>query len=562
MDINASIIDQQVRGLVTQHQASLEGDEDKLKSMAFVLLCIKTKLDIDDVDALECLTDGGQDADIDGIHVGDVRDNEFIITLFQGKYKRNLDGQAGYPANSIKKIIGTVGAIFDPDKHLSLREGRGQLGNLKEIIEEVRSLVRDGNIPIVRVVLCNNGQRWQSDGDELIRNSGLGAQVTWEHLNHERLVQMLQRRKSVDDELQLAGKGVVEEFNFRRVLIGKVPVREIKALFDRHGDLLLERNIRRYLGLYENRVNSAIRSTLSDSSRRPNFYFYNNGITVTCTKFRHNALQQENWRVQIDDLQIINGGQTCKTIQKTLQDAPNEDYSASYVLLRLYELGAADRDIISDITYATNSQNPVDLRDLKSNDEIQRKLEVGIQALGYEYKRKRDSTTAGPNTITTSVAAEAIFSVWRRKPHQAKFRRSELFGDFYDEIFRSDLNAAQVVMAVLIFRMVENERKRPSSPNVPRYVSYASYFLAMLVGAELLKKNGINHVAGVDHRNFTQLQRDFESNKSSLYLAAQQPLDAALLSLGISNATSLQRLSASFRRGDLLEELKKAGAIK
>ena len=30
-----------------------------------------------------------------------------------------------------------------------------------------------------------------------------------------------------------------------------------------------------------------------------------------------------------------------------------------------------DEEIVQDITYATNSQNPVDLRDLKSNDKIQ-----------------------------------------------------------------------------------------------------------------------------------------------------------------------------------------------
>lgn len=561
MDINASIIDQQVRGLATQHQSTLEGDEGKRHSAAFVLLCIKTKLDIDDTDALECLTDGGGDQDIDGIHVADVRDNEFVITLFQGKYKKDLDGRAGYPANSIKKLIGTVGAIFDPDKQISLHQGRPGTGDLKAIIEEVRSLVRDGNIPIVRVILCNNGQKWGKDGDELIQNSGLGSQVTWEHLNHERLVQMLQRRKSVTDELQLEGSGVVEQFNYRRVLIGKIPVTEIKSLFDRHGDLLLERNIRRYLGMHENRVNSAIRWTLIDQSRRPNFYFYNNGITIICSKFRHNALQKENWNVQIEDLQIINGGQTCKTIQKTLQDFPNEDYSTSFVLLRLYELGASDHDIISDITYATNSQNPVDLRDLRSNDEIQRKLEIGLKDLGYDYKRKRDSSTAGPNTITTSVAAEATFAVWRRKPHQAKFRRSELFGDYYDEIFRPDINAAQVILAVLIFRAVENERRRPSSATPPRYLPYASYFLAMLMGAELLKANNVQKISAVDHRNFSQLHQYFETNKAALYAAAQKPLDAALASLGVSDATSLQRLSASFRRGDLLEELKKAGAI-
>src|ERR1700678_1374558 len=113
MDINASIIDQRVRGLAEAHAARLDGDEDKRRSAAFVLLCIKTVLDLDDDEAFECLTDGGQDAGIDGIHVGDVEDGEFVVTLFQGKYKRDLEGQAAYPTNAVEKIVLSVRALFD-----------------------------------------------------------------------------------------------------------------------------------------------------------------------------------------------------------------------------------------------------------------------------------------------------------------------------------------------------------------------------------------------------------------------------------------------------------------
>ncbi|HSO00587.1 MAG TPA: AIPR family protein [Candidatus Nanopelagicales bacterium] len=553
MDINASIVDQRVRGLAETYKDRLSGDDDKRRSSAFLLLCIKTVLDLDEEEAFERLTDGSGDADVDGLDVGDLRDGEFVVTLFQGKYRRDLSGQSGFPANSVKKIVGTVGALFDPDKPLTLG------AELRPKVEELRSLVRDGNIPLVRVVLCNNGQRWGADGDEVIKNARLPPEVSWEHVNHDRIIRMLQRRRDVDDELRLHGKAIVEDFNFRRVLIGKIPVAEIKELFDRHGDLLLERNIRRYLGLYENRVNRGIRETLADAKRRTNFYFYNNGITIVCSKFRYNALQSENWKVRVENLQIIHGGQTCKTIQQVLGELPDENYDQTFVLLRLYELGDTDDVIVGDITYATNSQNPVDLRDLKSNDDIQQKLDIGIRDLGYEYKRKRDTVSPGASTITAGVAAEAVLAVWRRKPHQAKFRRSELFGDYYDEIFRKDLNAAQVILAVLIFRMVETERRRPST-TAPRYVSYASYFLAMLVGAGLLERKG-SRLDQVDHRNFAELRGEFESAQAQLYQQARSKLDDALARLGITEASSLQRLSAAFRRGDLLEELKTAGYL-
>ena len=158
---------------------------------------------------------------------------------------------------------------------------------------------------------------------------------------------------------------------------------------------------------------------------------------------------------------------------------------------------------MTDITYATNSQNPVDLRDLRSNDEIQKKLEIGMKDLGYAYKRQREEGGGGSSVITSSIAAEATLAVWRERPHQAKFRRKEHFGKLYEDIFK-DLNAAQAILAVLIFRDVENERKRPSSQTPPAFMPYASHYISMLVGRDLLHDQGVGFKE-VSHRNFPEL---------------------------------------------------------
>jgi hypothetical protein len=200
------------------------------------------------------------------------------------------------------------------------------------------------------------------------------------HVNHERLVALMQRRKPIDAQLRLSGKAIVENFDFRRVLIRKLPVSEIKGLFDAYGDALLDRNIRRYLGLRGNRVNAGIHETLADPAGRTNFYFFNNGITAICTKFSHNALQAEDWVLSTEGLQIVNGGQTSKTIQLALKELPGHDFSTTFVLLRLYEISPQDA-IINNITFATNSQNPVDLTDLHSNDPVQDRLAMGLKDL-------------------------------------------------------------------------------------------------------------------------------------------------------------------------------------
>ncbi len=180
------------------------------------------------------------------------------------------------------------------------------------------------------------------------------------------------------------------------------------------------------LGLTGNRVNQAISDTLNRLDEQGNSYFHNNGITLICSKFSHNALQGENYQVKVQGLQVTNGGQTCKTIQMTLAGQLPFSTTAS-LLVRLCELPGEEQDLIRNITYATNSQNPVDLRDLRSNDERQRRLDVSISSLGYQYRRQRGEPAAKPTDITSATAAEAVLSVWRKRPNQAAFSVERTF---------------------------------------------------------------------------------------------------------------------------------------
>jgi hypothetical protein len=547
MSLNLSIIDQRVGKLAEDHHDALGGgDEDRLRSKAFVLLVASTVLDIPIAEALDLLTDGGHDAAMDALHVGDVLDGEFVVTLFQGKYKRRQDGEATFPANEIGKLIHTVAALFDPGKPFDARP------DVLVRVEELRSLVRDGHLPVVRVILCNNGQRWGKDGQALIDASGLPPeQVQWDHVNHDTLVSLLQRPTAVDDQLQLVGEAVIEEFDFCRVLVGKTRVTELARLFERHGDRLLERNIRRYLGLRSNRVNKGIAETLRSRKKRKNFYFFNNGITLTCSKFRHNALQGGDYLAKLETLQVINGGQTCHTIQRTLAQLPDEDFSQTFVLVRVYELDDSERELVPAITYATNSQNPVELRDLRANDEVQVKLETGLLNLGYVYARKREETQS-PDAITPARAAEAVLAVWRRQPHVARFHQNQLFGNLYERIFDESLTPAQVVVAMRILERTERMCRQANLAKAPRFLPYAAHFLAMLVGEELLERLE----AQVSHRNLDQTLKLFDEHFDTMYERAVLKLRVVFGLCGIDESTvSLQRLSATFRRGDLLDTL-------
>ena len=553
MNINISIIDQRLVSVSEdiRQKASEElriTEAGRLKSLAFVYLCVKTILDLDGDDVFDCLTEGGGDFGVDAIHISEEYDGEFTVSLFQGKYKHNLEGNSNYPEEGIKSLINAINYLFNPAAKLEHINQR-----LLVKVEEARSLIRDGYIPQVRTIACNNGLKWNLSAQEAIDRAEFGDQVTWEYVNHERLVKILQASKPVKDTLQLSGKAIVEDMEFSRVLLGRISVTEIATLIDRHGERLLERNIRRYLGLQGNRVNEGIRHTLT-SDEKNNFYFYNNGVTLTCDSFSYNALQDGDYQVRVENLQIINGGQTCMTIFKTLREPDLIHQNAqAFVLLRLYQLPRENEGLVQRITYATNSQNPVDLKDLRANDERQKILEKDIEQLGFNYRPKRSNTPTRSADITSGVAAEAVLSVWRRKPHQAKFFSREHFGKLYDTIFTDQLNGAQIVIAVQLYRIAENRRKRPESTD-PDFVRYASCFIAMQMGQKLLADMKVQ-MKDISHQNFQSAQMLIDQNGESYFNASLQDIKQALQDLYGEQEISLQQLSATFRRGDLISRL-------
>lgn len=553
MNINISIIDQRLVSVSEdiRQKASEElriTDEGRLKSLAFVYLCVKTILDLDGDDVFDCLTEGGGDFGVDAIHISEEYDGEFTVSLFQAKYKHNLEGNSNFPEEGIKSLINAINYLFNPAAKLEHINQR-----LLVKVEEARSLIRDGYIPQVRTIACNNGLKWNLSAQEAIDRAEFGDQVTWEYVNHERLVKILQASKPVKDTLQLSGKAIVEDMEFSRVLLGRISVTEIATLIDRHGERLLERNIRRYLGLQGNRVNEGIRHTLT-SDEKNNFYFYNNGVTLICDSFSYNALQDGDYKVRVENLQIINGGQTCMTIFKTLREPDLIHQNAqAFVLLRLYQLPRENEGLVQRITYATNSQNPVDLKDLRANDERQKILEKDIEQLGFNYRPKRSNTPTRSADITSGVAAEAVLSVWRRKPHQAKFFSREHFGKLYDTIFTDQLNGAQIVIAVQLYRIAENRRKRPESTD-PDFVRYASCFIAMQMGQKLLADMEVQ-MKDISHQNFQSAQMLIDQNGDSYFNASLQDIKQALQDLYGEQEISLQQLSATFRRGDLISRL-------
>ena len=148
MNINVSIIDQRLASIVegirqkSSEELGIKGD--RLKPLAFVYLCVKTILDLEEDAAFDCLTEGGGDFGVDAMHISEEYDGEFTVSLFQAKYKNNLAGNSNFPEEGIKNLINAIQYLFNPASRLEHINKR-----LLVKVEEARSLIRDGYIPQV-----------------------------------------------------------------------------------------------------------------------------------------------------------------------------------------------------------------------------------------------------------------------------------------------------------------------------------------------------------------------------------------------------------------------------
>ncbi len=273
MSLATQIIDQQVSGIIEKHsdafanELRLSADEQKRRSMALLFLVARTAFDLSDEETLDGIVDGGNDFGVDALYFEPPADGELHIILIQGKYRRDLRGDAAFPENAIAKIIDAIGALFDPAKPVRLNK------RLDQRVEDIRSFVAEGAIPRVTAVAANNGARWTVEAQQRIDNAAkdFGRQVEWRYIGSEKLLALLQARKPISAELQFTGHATVETFDFRRVLIGRMSVVELARLTNEYDNQLFERNIRRYLGLTGNRVNEAVAATLREPDQRSNF---------------------------------------------------------------------------------------------------------------------------------------------------------------------------------------------------------------------------------------------------------------------------------------------------
>ena len=491
-----SIIHNQTYKLAKRYYPQLlsSNDEGRRRALSktYALLSVMLLTDVDEEVAADAVVDGGNDMGIDAILVDEPQSEFFNVHIFQSKYSEDLDKDKGFPENDVIKIIDTLQKILRLDQF----EIRDELARQLAL---VRAHLDDFNIPNFYVYLCNNGQEYSVNAKARIEDF-LGAspenakRYQFRYVNHQDLFNAFQKAEPVNCALEFAGGFIDEAIHYKRAFVGKVPVTIIADMIKEHGDRLLQRNVRDFLG-FKKIVNEGIRATLLDESKRPDFYFLNNGITLVCEKLDY-AQGVNGVRARLSNAQIINGGQTSRTIEQVINENPGLDFSNVFVLVRAYQVDVTDQgDLIHDITIATNSQNAIFARDLHANDPVQKKLEAGLQHYGVRYLRRRDARRAKSEDIRMEVTAECLVTVLLNKPVDAKYRKMLHFTrEYYQDIFSEDKVSAELVLfAVTLFKRIESRRKHLSEEALTTYpfIPFASHYILYLFFSRITQNKPI-----------------------------------------------------------------------
>lgn len=434
-----------------------------------------------------------------------------------------VDGYAGDPSEDGElTVIVSDFTAEDPPPTLTRRELDAQLRRGRNFVmqaldAEWRSMINEsspgaqlatlialswGKVNAIRVLLITN--RPLSERVKTIDSDSLdGRPVThlvWDLTRIRELRQRGSAREPIAIDLIEEFKGGIQALKVstgRGLYDGYLAAingRMLADIFRRYGARLLEQNVRVFLQA-RGKVNQGIRGTIQNDPDR--FFAYNNGITATAGAVKIRGSNSGCEIVEIENLQIVNGGQTTSSLHAALRSLGSADnLDRISVQMKLAVLRAEDIDtMVPNISKFANSQNKVTDADFYANHPyhltIKRHSERvmvpraagSLQSTRWFYERARGQYVDQRNKLSpsqwrsfeaqhpksqvlTKTDVAKYDMVWRQLPHtvstgaQKNFevfmrtyivpewdRRSDEFHEKYFE---------RLVAKAIVFRHVED----------------------------------------------------------------------------------------------------------
>lgn len=233
----------------------------------------------------------------------------------------------------------------------------------------------------------------------------------------------------------------------------------------------------------KSKYNEAIAKSLKEEPSK--FFMYNNGMTIVSKSIKAEQVNaNKKVRISIDDFQVLNGGQTLRTLHNfnALDEKNITDYlSKSEILVRIFN--ASNSDSVNKIAEYTNSQNSISNVDLKSLSTLQIQLEQLLDEHHIIYARKNGDTGMNDEKnynykISMEQFGQILFAI-QGNPEKSSNQKQHIFGKYYDEIFsESNFNISDAPSIIENYFLVKNAYDS-ASENLQKIEQKVFYILYM-----------------------------------------------------------------------------------
>lgn len=393
------------------------------------------KGNIGKIDIKTGFTDGTGDGGIDFIYTDDE-----VMYLIQGKSSENLTIED--ISNVFYKIKNTV-ENFENESYAQYSK------KLKSIYKNAYDgLDNDKNIEFVLFTNTKLNESILKKTDELKNKKEFSSfDITIydkEDINRHEVISYSDRDLVEEDAIKIflnnGNKNDMLAYGENGIIVN-VKATSIKSLYEKHSENgLFSYNLREHVA--DKSVDEGIEQTIKND--KDNFWFYNNGITIGCEDFR-----KDGDKIKLYNFSIINGAQTTTKLGKSKLIDGKHDFSLVCKIVKSDLISEETKNFISKISEASNSQKPIKLRDLKSNDLQQLKLERGAASnkypLAIEIKRGVKAKNYNKvrekwQRVTNEYIGQLILSCILQKPGLARNSKNTIFSSkkLYTQVFVRD----------------------------------------------------------------------------------------------------------------------------
>jgi len=412
---------------------------------------------LDEIQTRDSVCDGPNDKGIDGVWVDE--DTEEVF-LFQSVYTDKLANRLG--DSSLREFVGSASWFSNPEnlKKLTKSSANEEVKALVSRFQLISRLEAGWEVKLVFVttrLLDHNGTEFL----EALQMTGPSvdcwdrARLIGQHKNLARKTRVLGKHK-----FALPHAGIRYEAA-RDVRAYVVPIRalDIASMNGISDRSLFSLNVR--LGLGRTRVNKDLEVAIKQKDQHRHFVLFHNGVTIIC---RNLSLKRKE--LQIQDYSVVNG------CQSAIAFFENRGYLTPelLVLCRFIEVGDDDA-LAEDITYRSNNQNGINLRDLRSNDRIQLSLKKEFQTQfggQFDYVIKAGEQVSSTEGVSNDRAGQLIMALYLDEPYNAH-QKYRVFGTDYERVFGREINAAKIFLAYLLYDAMQSATERIEDPLIRAY---------------------------------------------------------------------------------------------